>query len=186
MTGVLRVEGLVVGYGGIRVLNGVNVEVQPGQIVGLLGPNGAGKTTLLRTIAGFLRPWSGRIHLDDRDISRDSVARRARNGMCVIPEGRAIFTELTVSENIAVHAQKRRPDDAIKVVSEAFPVLRQRLKQQAGTMSGGEQQMLAVARSLVRRSPLVIADELSFGLGPIVVDKMLDALAKMREMGSSV
>jgi branched-chain amino acid transport system ATP-binding protein len=183
---VLTIENLAVRYGPIQVIHGVNLEVPPATVVGLLGPNGAGKTTLLRTIAGLLPPWAGRICMNDRDISRDSVSRRARDGVCLIPEGRAIFRGLTVWENIAVHAQSRRPDKAVAVACEVFPALGKRLKQQAGTLSGGEQQMLAMSRALIRRSPIVIADELSLGLAPIVIDAIFDALGTMKEMGSSV
>jgi branched-chain amino acid transport system ATP-binding protein len=182
----LEVKDLVVGYGRIQVLNGVDLAVPPGKVVGVLGPNGAGKTTLLRTIAGLNRPWSGTVNVDGKDIARSGVATRARSGMCLIPEGRAIFRDLTVAENISVHAQKRRSTEAVDIACEVFPVLGKRLKQIAGTLSGGEQQMLAMSRPLVRKSPLVIADELSFGLAPIAIDLIFDALKTMREMGSSM
>lgn len=182
----LEVVDLVAGYGKIRILNGLSINVPEGTIVGVLGANGAGKTTLLRAIAGFNPLWGGSVAVDGKDVSRTDPEARARNGLCLIPEGRAVFGGLTVAENIAVHAQSRSVDAAMGTVCAVFPVLGNRLGQLADTLSGGEQQMLAVSRALIRRPGVVLADELSFGLAPLMVDIIFKALIALRDTGSAV
>lgn len=183
---LFEVNNVSAGYGQLRVLESVSLKVPPGSVVGLLGPNGAGKTTLLRTIAGIITPWSGSIRLDGRELGKTSVASRARDGLCLVPEGRAIFPALTVRENFAMHAQTRRLGHAADEVYEMFPLLARRLDQVAGTMSGGEQQMLALSRAVIRKTSLLLADELSFGLAPIVLDAIFGALRKMKAAGTSM
>jgi branched-chain amino acid transport system ATP-binding protein len=187
MTQRLEVDNLSSGYGQLQVLNGVSLAVPSESVVALLGPNGAGKTTLLRSLAGLEPPWTGRIAFDGHEVNHLSTSDRARIGICLVPAGRAIFRSLTVSENIAMHAQSRRHvKEAIERACTAFPVLRRHLNQVAGTLSGGEQQMLALSRALIRQAPLVLADELSLGLAPVVVDEIINALVALRSQGSSV
>ena len=183
---LLDVEGLRGGYGTTEVLHGVNLRVPSGCTVLLLGANGAGKTTLLKTIAGSLAPSAGQIRLHDAPIERWKAHRRTRAGICLIPEGRGIFRALSVRENIAMQVKGRGVDAALELAASYFPVLGKRANQAAGTMSGGEQQMLALAHALVTNPELVMADELSLGLAPVIVDEILDALKRMREEGRAL
>jgi len=183
---LLDVEGLRGGYGTTEVLHGVNLRVPSGCTVLLLGANGAGKTTLLKTIAGSLAPSAGQIRLHDAPIERWKAHRRTRAGICLIPEGRGIFRALSVRENIAMQVKGRGVDAALELAASYFPVLGKRANQAAGTMSGGEQQMLALAHALVTNPELVMADELSLGLAPVIVDEILDALKRMRDEGRAL
>ncbi|MEY2478275.1 MAG: branched-chain amino acid transport system ATP-binding protein [Actinomycetota bacterium] len=185
----LEVTGLRAGYGRSEVLHGVDLRVPSGAVVALLGANGAGKTTLLSTIAGLIDATAGTIAFAGSTIERRPAYERARAGICLIPEGRGIFRELTVAENLAV--QVGGPvDDAVERLRARFPQIGERLAdrlgQPAGTLSGGEQQMLALARGLLTDPTLVLADELSVGLAPVVVDSIFDALATVREQGASM
>jgi branched-chain amino acid transport system ATP-binding protein len=185
----LEVTGLRAGYGRSEVLHGVELRVPRGAVVALLGANGAGKTTLLSTIAGLIDATTGSIRFAGTDIGRRPAYQRARAGICLIPEGRGIFRELTVAENLAVQVGGP-PDDAVDRLRARFPQLgarlADRLGQPAGTLSGGEQQMLALARGLLTDPTLVLADELSLGLAPVIVDSIFDALATVREQGASM
>jgi len=183
---MLRLEGVRAGYGRTEVLHGVDVVVPPGSAVALLGANGAGKSTLLRVASGLLPAWEGGITLCGDPVEDAPAHHRARRGLCLIPEGRAIFRQLTVRQNLAMHAGGKAVDRAVERSVAAFPVLGQRLHQIAGTLSGGQQQMLAVARALIADPQVVLADELSVGLAPVVVDDIFEAVEVLRREGRSL
>ena len=183
---LLDVRGLRAGYGRTEVLRGVDLSVPAGATVVLLGANGAGKTTLLRTVAGLIPPSEGEIVFKGRAVTSLPVHNRARSGICLIPEGRGIFRRLTVRENLVVQAERGRAGAAVERSAALFPVLGDRLDQVAGTLSGGQQQMLALARAFVTDAPLILADELSMGLAPVVVDQIFDALSVLRGEGRSL
>jgi branched-chain amino acid transport system ATP-binding protein len=182
----LVLSGVSAGYGSVAVLRDVDLAVAGGAVVALLGPNGAGKTTLLRVAAGQLAPTRGDVSVLGDDVRRSSTPREARRGLCLIPEGRGVFPKLTVGENLAMFVRGRGVDDATAIATSAFPVLGHRLEQVAGTLSGGEQQMLAVSRALVTEPRLVLADELSLGLAPAIVDEIFDVVAGLRSAGVSL
>jgi branched-chain amino acid transport system ATP-binding protein len=186
---VLKLDRISAGYGRATVLRDVSFEVPVGGIVALLGPNGAGKTTLLRTAVGLLRPSAGRIHLRGVDVTHAAPNRRARNGLCLIPEGRGVFRSLTVRDNLRMQitdSSKAARRDAVDRAVAAFPVLGQRLGQLAGTMSGGQQQMLALARSYVSNPDVVMLDEVSMGLAPKVVDEIFGVIANLAAQGTAL
>ena len=183
---MLRLEHLNAGYGATQVLRDVTLVVPDGSVVSLLGPNGAGKTTLLRAASGLLKPWSGRMLIGDRDVSASSPHELAASGVCHIPEGRGIFRTLTVRENLLAQAPSSRPDDVLAHAVEAFPILGQRLSQQAGTLSGGEQQMLALARAYLTGPSLVLLDEVSMGLAPVIVDQIFAFVDRLAEGGAAL
>lgn len=187
MTDTLKIESLYAGYGAITVLRGADLRVPEGTLTCLLGPNGAGKTTLCRAVAGSLGIDGGSIRFRDRDISRWSPERRARHGIVLVPQGRRVFPELTVEENLdvarfaagrRVAASRRRTE-----VYELFPRLVDLGGRLAGTLSGGEQQMLALARALMAGPELLILDEPSLGLAPAMVARLYDAIHRIRETG---
>ncbi|HZQ78499.1 MAG TPA: ABC transporter ATP-binding protein [Acidimicrobiia bacterium] len=182
----LHLERVSAGYGRVNVLRDVTLTVPDGSAVALLGANGAGKSTLLATAAGHLRATTGHMCMDDTVVDRWRPSMRARHGLCLIPEGRGIFRLLTVRENLAMQAGGRNLDEAIARAAKAFPILAERLDQVAGTLSGGQQQMLAVARAFVTESPLVLADELSMGLAPVIIDEILAAVEALRAQGRSL
>jgi branched-chain amino acid transport system ATP-binding protein len=183
---MLSLEDIHAGYGRVEVLHGVDLVVPAGSAVALLGANGAGKTTLLRVAAGLLQPSAGRILIDGDNANHHATHQRAREGVCLIPEGRGIFRQLTVAENLAMFANGRNVDEAIARAVAAFPVLGERLDQQAGTLSGGQQQMVAVARALIVDAKFILADELSVGLAPVVVDEIFATVQTLREQGRSL
>lgn len=183
---ILELSGLRAGYGRAEVLRGVDLSVAEGATVVLLGSNGAGKSTLLKTVAGLVPARGGEISFAGASVARAAAHTRARRGICLIPEGRGIFRRLTVRENLAVHADAGRAREGIERAASLFPVLGQRLDQAAGTLSGGEQQMLSLARAFVTDAPLILADELSMGLAPLVVDEIFAALALLRRQGRSL
>jgi branched-chain amino acid transport system ATP-binding protein len=183
---ILRFENVSAGYGRATVLRNVSLEIPRGGIVALLGPNGAGKTTLLRTAVGLLRPTAGAIHFCQQDITRTSPHQRAKDGLCLIPEGRGVFRGLTVRDNLRVYlpsGSRAGPGEAIDHATSVFPVLGKRLGQVAGTLSGGQQQMLALARSFLANPRVVLLDEVSMGLAPKVVDEIYDAIARLAKQG---
>jgi branched-chain amino acid transport system ATP-binding protein len=182
----LRFDRVSAGYGRLNVLRDVDLVVPEGSAVALLGANGAGKSTLLLSAAGQVRPTRGHVFLDNRPADRWSPSDRAKAGLCLIPEGRGIFRLLTVRENLAMQAGGRDVETAIERATAAFPILGERLSQLAGTLSGGQQQMLAVARAFVSDAPLILADELSMGLAPVIVDEILAAIEKLRSEGRSL
>ena len=183
---LLEVTGLRSGYGRAETIRSVDLTVPAGSTVVLLGPNGAGKTTLLKTIAGLVAATGGTIRFNGADVTRAAPHVRARQGICLIPEGRGIFRRLSVRENLMVQADAGAAGAAVDRAAGLFPVLGRRLDQPAGTMSGGEQQMLALARAFVTDAPLILADELSMGLAPVIVDQIFGAVDVLRREGRSV
>jgi branched-chain amino acid transport system ATP-binding protein len=183
---MLSLQSVTAGYGDAIVLRDVDFTVDTGEVVALLGPNGAGKTTLLRTATGFVRPRSGRIAFDGQDITGKPPHTYVGRGICHLPEGRGIFPSLTVLENLTVQARQRNRSEVVAEVTELFPVLGERLKQTSGSLSGGEQQMLALARAYVTKPKLVVVDEASLGLAPRVVDMIFEVLAQLCASGMSL
>jgi branched-chain amino acid transport system ATP-binding protein len=179
----LELRDVDAGYGKVSVLRGVDLVVRPGEVVALLGPNGAGKTTLLRTAAGLLRPSGGSIAVAGSDVTRREPHARARAGLCLIPEGRGIFRNLTVDENLRLSSPPWVRSVDYDAAYTAFPILKDRRTQVAGTLSGGQQQMLALARAILAGSSVVLVDEVSMGLAPIVVDVIFEALHVLVERG---
>jgi branched-chain amino acid transport system ATP-binding protein len=180
---VLKVRGLASGYGRVQVLHGLDLEVAEGEIVAVLGANGAGKTTLVRTLAGQLPAREGQIELDGRDVTRAPAHLRARRGLLMVPEGRRLFAGLSVKENIALGRQAARGadgDDPLEELEDLFPILRERSHQQAGLLSGGEQQQVALARALVGRPRWLLLDEPSLGLSPLLVDQLFEHIVEIR------
>jgi branched-chain amino acid transport system ATP-binding protein len=183
---MLTMRNVYAGYGGTTVLRGVNITVPEGSCVALLGPNGAGKTTLLRVASGLLHCSDGSMTLFDEDVSRQSPNQLVRRGICHVPEGRGIFPNLTVRENLVLQSEKGDEKAAMERAVQAFPRLGERMAQLAGTMSGGEQQMLALARTYVQHPKLVLLDEVSMGLAPKVVDEIFEFLDLLRQQGASL
>jgi branched-chain amino acid transport system ATP-binding protein len=178
------VEELHAGYGAIRVLRGVDVMLRPGGLTCLLGPNGAGKTTLAKSIAGTLKVQRGTIRLNGRAVTSWSPERRARHGIVLVPQGRYVFANLTVEENIQVarFAARRRRTEASRFAQELFPKLAQLKDRKAGVLSGGEQQMLAIARALAAEPEVLVLDEPSLGCAPVIVEAMYEAIHAMRQL----
>jgi branched-chain amino acid transport system ATP-binding protein len=185
-TAALEVRSLDSGYGTTTILRSIDLTVPAGSVTALLGPNGAGKSTLLKTISGLIRQSTGSIRLDGVEVSRMAPNRRAKLGLCHIPEGRGIFRSLSVRENLRLQAEPGSEDEAIERSISAFPILGQRLSQTAGTLSGGQQQMLSLARAYARSPRLVLVDEASLGLAPIVVDEIFAFLAGVTSTGASL
>ena len=185
-TPLLEVRDIVAGYGDGVVLQNVSITVPEGQVVALLGPNGAGKTTLLRVISGLHKPHSGQIILGGEDVTTARPWARTRKGLCHIPEGRGIYPSLTVRENLTLHIYKGDAGAAVDKAVSNFPILGEKLNQTAGELSGGQQQMLAVVRSYIAEPRLVLLDEISMGLAPVVVDQLYEFLQKLVDEGSSL
>jgi branched-chain amino acid transport system ATP-binding protein len=185
---MLKIEGLRVNYGGIEAVKGIDVEVQEREIVTLIGANGAGKSTTLRAISGILKPASGRIIFNNEDITGVSPDRIVAKGITLVPEGRKVFPDLTVLENLKVGAYLREDDLTadIEWVYELFPKLKERSWQAAGTLSGGEQQMLAVGRALMSRPKLMMMDEPSLGLAPLIVKNIFEIIKKINSQGVTI
>ncbi|HET9488696.1 MAG TPA: ABC transporter ATP-binding protein [Methylomirabilota bacterium] len=187
---MLRLEGLHATYGPIAALRGLDLEVREGELVCLLGANGAGKTSTLRAISGLLRPTAGRVLLDGREIQGWEPAAILEAGIAHCPEGRRVFPYLTVQENLEMGAYVRRDRRAVgedlERVCSHFPILRERRRQMAGTLSGGEQQMLAIGRALMARPRLILFDEPSLGLAPTVVETTFRIIADIRRSGTTV
>jgi branched-chain amino acid transport system ATP-binding protein len=182
---MFELDDIVAGYGDSTVLRGVSLRVPRGSVVALLGPNGAGKTTLLRVASGLLEPTGGEITLDGAALRGKPADAFARAGICLVPEGRGIFRSLSVKENLLLQAPAG-DDDALAKATDAFPRLGERLEQRAGTMSGGEQQMLAVARAYLSNPSYVFLDEVSLGLAPRVVDEIFTFLRRLADGGASL
>ena len=184
---LLALEQLQVSYGGIRAVKGVDLPVEPGELVCLIGANGAGKTTTLRAVTGLVRAAGGRIVYDGAEIGRLRVHEIARRGLALVPEGRGVFAQLTIEENLAMGAYAR--SDAAGVAADIerafalFPRLKERRRQTAGTLSGGEQQMLAIARALMSRPKLLLLDEPSMGLAPLMVEKIFEVVRAIAAEG---
>jgi branched-chain amino acid transport system ATP-binding protein len=179
----LELASVCSGYGSIAVLRDVDLVVPAGSVVALLGPNGAGKTTLLRTAAGLIRPTSGAVSIGGRPMTRSEPSDRSRAGLCLIPEGRGVFPNLTVLENLRIATPPWIKHPRLDVVFEAFPILKDRQHQLAGTLSGGQQQMVALSRSTLAEPAVVLVDEASMGLSPIAVDGIFDALQRLAATG---
>ncbi len=182
---MLKISGLSVSYGGLRALDDVSLEVAEGEFVTIVGPNGAGKTTLLRTIWGSVRGTAGRIELRDRDLTPLAAHQRAALGIAHVPEGRRIFPSLTVAENLELGSYRRaargQRREGMEAVLALFPVLRERRQQLAGSLSGGEQQMVALGRGLMAQPDLLLLDEPSQGLGPRIVELIFETIDRIRK-----
>jgi branched-chain amino acid transport system ATP-binding protein len=188
---MLRVNDLHAAYGDIGVLKGITLEIQTGEIVCLLGANGAGKSTLLKVISGVLRPSQGNVLFQDQEITRYSPHKIVRMGLSHVPEGRQIFFHLTVMQNLLLGGYPRKSKKAevqelFDFIFNLFPILKERLKQKAGTLSGGEQQMLAISRSLMSRPRLLLLDEPSLGLAPMIVEEIFRVIKDLRSRGISI
>jgi branched-chain amino acid transport system ATP-binding protein len=187
---VLSVEDLHVRHGAVPALRGITLKVGEGEVVGLVGPNGAGKSTTLNTIAGLLRPAGGRVTLDGKSIARQPPERLADLGISLVPEGRRIFGSLTVGENLQLGVTTRRDRAAaaadIESALDRFPILRSCYSDHADRLSGGEQQQLAIARALVARPRLMLLDEPSLGLAPLMVDLVFETLGELKEAGMTI
>jgi len=187
---MLEVENLAAGYGPMQVLHGMTFRVQEGQLVSLLGTNGAGKTTTLRTISGLLKTRSGRVRFLGEDITRASASDIVKAGLVQVPEGRKLFVDMTVMENLELgaytpKARKNRKKN-LEWVFELFPILKERQKQLVGSMSGGQQQMVAIARGLMAEPKLLIMDEPSIGLSPLLTKQVFDIIRTIKEQGVTV
>jgi len=190
MAPILKVDNIEVYYGMIKALKGVSFEVNKGEIVALIGANGAGKTTILHTITGLLKPKTGKILYNDNDITKTPAHKIVTMGMAHVPEGRRIFSQLSVLDNIKLGAFTRKDKDEIeqtlKYVYERFPRLEERKNQIAGTLSGGEQQMLAMGRALMSKPDFVLMDEPSMGLSPLLVSEIFEIIKAINENGTTV
>ena len=188
---MLDVEGLEVRYGPVRAVGGASFSVARGELVALLGANGAGKSSTLMAIAGAVRPAGGRVRLEGADVTGASPERMARLGVATVPETRDVFPDLTVSENLRLGAFTRR-DGAVEIARdrarflERFPILAERADQPAGTLSGGEQQMLVIARAMMARPRVLLLDEPSLGLAPVVVDRVFEMIAGLKAAGLTI
>jgi branched-chain amino acid transport system ATP-binding protein len=188
VTPLFEIENLHVAYGKVEAVRGVSLVMQPGQIVAVIGPNGAGKTTLLAAVAGLLR-WRGRVMYDGLDLARLDVEERVERGLCLVPERRELFGDMAVVDNLLLGAYSRRgngADQSLREVYDRFPRLAERRRQKAQTLSGGERQMLALGRALMAKPRLLLLDEPSLGLAPIMVREILRVVASLREIGVSI
>ena len=183
---MFALEGITAGYAGTTVLRDVTIAVPPGSVVALLGPNGAGKTTLLRVASGLLRPTQGRVMVDGVDMTGATPHALCAKGICHVPEGRGIFPSLTVRDNLVLLSKRGTERGSLDKAVEAFPRLGERLPQLAGTMSGGEQQMLALARTYIQNPRVALLDEVSMGLAPTIVDEIFEFLDVLAKQGSSL
>jgi len=181
---ILEASGLVSGYYKIKVLNGIDLSVGKGELVGIIGPNGAGKTTTLRAISGVIAPWSGRVMLDGADVAGLPAYRIAKMGLGYVPDSRELFPGLTLADHLKLaHSRlgsREGYDSAVGRVLELFPPLRGRMSQRVGTMSGGEQQMVTIARALISGPKVLMLDEPSTGVAPRIVDNIYDALKELK------
>jgi len=184
---LLEINNVTSGYGDVQILWGATLSLEQGKLTCLVGANGVGKTTLLRTTLGLLRPWSGAVTFDGNDVGNLPAYAKAEMGLVLVPEGRQLFTDMTVYENLEMGAtnQRARPNinKNLERVYEMFPRLKERRGQKAGTLSGGEQQMLAVARGIMADPKILFIDELSLGLAPVLVLQLFDSLKLLREEG---
>jgi branched-chain amino acid transport system ATP-binding protein len=184
---LLEVQNVSSGYGQVQILWDVSLKLEQGKLTALVGSNGVGKTTLLRTVAGLLKPWQGSILFDDRDVTRVSPHAKAAQGVIMVPEGRQLFPSMSVYENLEMGAFARRAkanyQANLERVYGMFPRLQERVNQKAGTLSGGEQQMLAVARGLMAQPEILMFDELSLGLAPFLVLNLFEILQRLKDSG---
>ena len=182
----LSMKGITSGYGTTTIVRNIDLTIEAGSVTALLGPNGAGKSTLLKTMSGLIRPMSGSVMIDGQDVSSLAPNKRANLGLCHIPEGRGIFPSMTVKENLELQAKPGEQSIAIEKGIAAFPILGERLMQRAGTMSGGQQQMLSMARAYTQNPRVILVDEGSLGLAPIVVDEIFSFLAGVAAAGAAL
>jgi branched-chain amino acid transport system ATP-binding protein len=182
----LKAENIFAGYGGGTVLDGLSLEVGKGGLVALLGRNGAGKTTTIRSLMGFVKVSQGRIVFKGNDITRLPPFKRARMGIAYVPQGRGLFNKLTVNDNLRVTCQDRARESSFEDTLSLFPILKERLNQTSMTLSGGEQQMLAIARAMVSNPDLIMMDEPTMGLAPAVVSKLKGIIKSINERGVSI
>ncbi len=184
----LRVEGLSVSYGKIQVLWDVTLHINCGEIVSMIGANGAGKSTLLKSIIGVVGPQRGVISFEGKSVLKESIHARVRNGIAYVPEGRRLFYGMTVEENLRMGSKRGAENlhNQLQKVHDIFPVLEERRKQYAGNLSGGEQQMLAIGRALMSQPKLMLLDELSFGLAPVLFDRVLDSIQEINRSGVTI
>ena len=187
---LLRAEGLTAGYGKMAILHDVTLEVRAGEMVSVIGPNGAGKSTAFKTIVGFLRPTSGRVRFDGQDITGLRPDQVLPRGLAYVPQGRIVFPQMTVLENLEMGAyierDRARIRTALERVYALFPILAERRSQKAGTMSGGEQQMCAIGRAMMARPKLLMLDEPSMGLAPIFVERIFETIVEINEQGTPI
>ncbi len=187
---MLEVEGISGGYGSAQALRDVSVDVGDGEIVTLVGPTGAGKSTFVNIIAGLHRAWSGSVTFDGQDLTALRPARVCQQGVVIVPEGRRLFADLTVTDNLdigAYHpAARAHRDDTYEWVCSIFPILAERRNQRAGNLSGGEQQMVAIGRALMARPRLLLLDEPSLGLAPVIVETIFEVIRNINETGTSI
>jgi len=186
---MLSIKNVNTHYGPIQALHDVSVEVKQGEIVTLIGANGAGKTTLMMTICGDPQATSGTVHFDGEEITGQQTSQIMQKGLAIVPEGRRVFSGMTVEENLymgAYHRDKAEADETAKHVLELFPRLEERYSQRAGTMSGGEQQMLAIGRAMMSKPRMILLDEPSLGLAPIIIQQIFDIIQKLRDEGVTI
>ena len=187
---LLKVEALEAGYNDVQVLWGISLKIERGSMTTLLGANGAGKTTSLRAITGSIRPYSGRVTFQGEDVTRLSAHAKAARGLVLVPEGRQLFSDMTVEENLEMgaycHRARSRFCEQIEQVYTLFPRLRERRRQKAGTFSGGEQQMLAIGRGLMAAPEILLIDEMSLGLAPVMVQQIVSALAALKRRSLTI
>ncbi len=187
---LLEVRDITSGYGELQILWGASMAVEQGQLTALVGSNGVGKTTLLRTIVGQIKPWQGQVFFDGKDVSKLPSHQKAEMGMIMVPEGRQLFTGMTVQENLEMGATPKRARakaaQNLEKVFTIFPRLKERATQKSGTMSGGEQQMLAVARGIMAEPEILMIDELSLGLAPVLTLDLFQSLRRLRNEGLTI
>ncbi len=187
---ILEVNDIASGYGEVQILWGSSLKLEKGKLTCMVGGNGVGKTTLLRTMMGLIRPWQGTISFDGQDVSRLPAYTKAEMGMILVPEGRQLFTDMSVYENLEMGASNKRATPKFKGnlerVYEMFPRLKERQGQKAGTLSGGEQQMLAVARGIMADPIVLMIDELSLGLAPVLILGLFESIKALRELGITI
>jgi branched-chain amino acid transport system ATP-binding protein len=189
---LLQLDGIVTYYGPIRILKGIDLKVEQGEVVALLGGNAAGKSTTMKTILGLVSPTSGLVHFAGQDVTKSNPGERVAMGMAPVPEARRLFPSMSVYDNLLMGAYARRKNrwseikqDLAKII-DLFPRVAERLRQNAGTLSGGEQQMVAVGRALMARPKLILMDEPSMGLAPALVDKIYEIIRQIKELGTSM
>lgn len=184
---ILQVQDLEAGYGEVQILWGLSLELQPGKLTTMVGSNGSGKTTLLRAVTGLIKPWKGQVTFDGKDVTHLSPHEKAERGLVLVPEARQLFTDMTVLENLEMGATPKAARAEFKQtldwVYTLLPRLKERQNQIAGTLSGGEQQMVAIARGLMAKPKVLMFDELSLGLSPLLVINLFEVLVKLRKEG---
>lgn len=182
---IMEIKNLKTGYGNIQVLWDIDIEIEKGSLVALVGANGVGKTTLMKTLIGVLKPWGGSIIFEEEDITKLEANKRVKMGISLVPEGRQLFYGMTVEENLKMGAYVRDPeenvDQDLEFVYSLFERLKERRNQLAGTLSGGEQQMCAIGRALMANPKLLLIDELSLGLAPVIVDRLIEIVDRIRK-----